>query len=420
MRGYTLPLAYLTILTVAIATGCASTDKSRSTPTSGTPSGQADPMAASDQVPAGEQQATPEIPPKDASPEAFARRIATTLAAGDPMPFARAIDLRRIIARGSRDLEISQATLDTFTGGFARTFILHKQIAASMQNGGQLRLLRVRPRDGAPQALLRAVVGSGVNYYELRIEETEHAYRVADIYIHMNGEYVSDSVRRVLLPIAAAEKDGGLDGISVDELDFVKHAAELQRTRLLAHEGDLVGALAIFDDLPESLRTNKNILLMRLSFATKASRAEYAQAIDDLQANFPDDPALDLPMIDGHFLRGETGKAIATIDRLNNNLEGDAYLQTLAGNILAKDDRAEKAKVRYWKAISMEPTLKTPYWQLIALSLAEKDFPTTAELLDALETQLDLTLNDLTSIPLYEEFVESEAYETWQTTRDTE
>jgi tetratricopeptide (TPR) repeat protein len=256
--------------------------------------------------------------------------------------------------------------------------------------------------------MFRLISGDGVNYHDLLLERGE-ALRIVDIFVHSNGEWISQLVRRGFLPVAARFGGGGTSS-DTQYLDNVQNILTM-----IEHYrgGRYEQALAVFDALPEELKKNRNILMQRFAVAVKAGGELYDAAMVDLKTAFPDDPSLGLVLIDYHFNRGEYDTAIAIIDRLDRDVGGDPYLDFFRANVLYVAGRLEEAKQAARRAIEAEPTLEDPYWTLVTISLDEREFTETARLLTEIENELGLVLGDLGGVPEYREFVESDAYPEW-------
>ena len=119
-----------------------------------------------------------------------------------------------------------------------------------------------------------------LNYHFLELERPRGPrIRVVDIYVMISGEKMSDLFRRLYL-IAVAEADRSfLTKLARGQGDLAKHGKDVQMMGKMAREGDSKGALKIYDGLPESLRFEKWVLLLRLMAAQNADEKTYLSAI---------------------------------------------------------------------------------------------------------------------------------------------
>ncbi|MCI0569825.1 MAG: hypothetical protein L0Y66_03670 [Myxococcaceae bacterium] len=237
-----------------------------------------------------------------------------------------------------------------------------------------------------------------------------------DAYIFVAGERLSETLRRMYLAGAAEVDQSLLNRLLGKEQAFLRSVPKMLEMQRLLREQKFKEALAVYAELPAMARQEKANMLLRLAAAVQVGEAEYSQAIGDFEKQFPNDPALDLVSMDGHFLRKDYAATLRSIARLDRRVQ-DPYLQFIRGSVqLEKGDRKE-AKARFQAAIDQEPTLQVAYFTLLGLSLQDREHKETARLLTALERDAEITLNDLEGVEEYAEFVKSREYKAWKKQR---
>ncbi|HSN93098.1 MAG TPA: hypothetical protein VLS93_17840 [Anaeromyxobacteraceae bacterium] len=281
-----------------------------------------------------------------------------------------------------------------------------------------MRLLRVRPEKGEGRALFRVLGSSGVNYLDLYLQRAGSGkVRVVDCYVFISGETLSQTMRRMYL-LAASEADMSLlDRLAGKEREFLKNVPVLKKMQQAQQEKRYGDVIAAYDELPGSLKKERVFLLPRFAAAAAlGDDKQYRRAIEDYEKALPDDPSLDLVSVDGHVLRKQYDRALARVDSLDSRVK-DPYLQFLRGSILLQKGDRDGAKQRFHMAIAGEPGLPAPYWALIELSMQDKDFRSTAELLTAIERNGGVQLANLEDVPAYADFVKSKEYGPWKARR---
>ncbi|MEJ7639603.1 MAG: hypothetical protein WKF75_16915, partial [Singulisphaera sp.] len=158
---------------------------------------------------------------------------------------------------------------------------------------------------------------------------------------------------------------------------------------------------------------DKNLLLLRLQAAPNLGDEEYTAVIEDFRKYHPDDPCLDILSIDTSILKKDYAKALASIDRLDKAVGGDPYLDSLRANVYLDGQKPDAARQAARRALEREPTLIDAYWSLVAISLKEREFAETLELLNAIGEKFDIVFEDLGTMPEYAEFVETPQYQQW-------
>jgi uncharacterized protein HemY len=224
---------------------------------------------------------------------------------------------------------------------------------------------------------------------------------------------LTETMRRPFLAVAADASKSTLARLTTSKRDRLKYSDKLTDMGQAVRAGRSREVLDIFAQLPESLRKEKSILIMRLMAARQIGENETLEAIEAIRAEYPNDPCLDLIMIEDCAMRKQYGKALAAIDNLDRAVGGDPYLDVRRGAMYMDEKKSAEAKKHYQKAIDAEPTLKLPYWSLVSLSLKEKDFAETCRLLDLVHDKLGVETRGVDQGPHYAEFVKSPEYREW-------
>lgn len=358
-------------------------------------------------------------PPDHAKEIAFARAFAEEVGRGDlPAALAR-IDWDALLDRALRDAGSDATFEEGFRRGFKKSQKepgrLFPTLVAAVKAGGSFTFLKVRERGGETRALFRFVrEDGGFNYYDCLLAAGKDGRpRVADLHVFLAAEDFSATLRRQYLPIANEYSKGFLEKLLTSESEFVKSIPELDRMGQLQRGGEPAAALAIFRKLPESVRKEKSVLLLRLQAAQEAGEAEHLAAIADFRNFHPEEACIDMLMIDAHAYAKRFDEAIACVERVDAMVEGDPYTDLLRGNLLWQKGDAAGAKRAGAEAIAAEPTLADAYWFLISIAVGEKDYAETARLLTEVERRCRAEIADLRKIDAYKGFVESPEYEKW-------
>jgi tetratricopeptide (TPR) repeat protein len=349
---------------------------------------------------------------------AFAQEIESSLSACETALFESSVDFEALLGRSTADLEIPEEIRAELVGGVARGFVLGEEICKALQDSGSYDLLKVRRVEGEPRALFRIVSDGGFNYHDLLLSITEgDNVAIVDLFVLSLGEWVSQTARRGFLPFMAQLEEGSLDRMKPGENLFLENIPSILSMQQRYRQGDFVGALEVFDSLPAELKKHRNILMTRFAIALEIGGEAYDAAMLDLKNNFPGDPGLDLVLVDHYFNEGRFDRALEIIDRIDGWVGGDPYLDFMRANVLYADGKPDEARAAARRAIEREPGLEDPYWTLVSISLDEGNYAETARLLSEIEGELGVVIGDLSTIPEYSKFVQSEAYGTWIATR---
>ncbi len=352
----------------------------------------------------------------------FSKKIETSMNDGDPSILDNSIDFDAIVDKAIKTYTIGDNIKNGYRSSVKKSLeksSYGQRILDVMEDTGSYKFLRLQRVNNEYRALFRMLdAEGGLNYHNMYLTQTKSKeVKIVDIYTFSNGELMSDTLRRGFLPLMYDAEKGIIKKLLGWESDFVKNLPKIQKMQELNREGKNEEALKIYYELPSSLQKDKNLLILRLRYAADVDEKEYDSAMQAFRKGFPNDPALDLLMIDSHVINKKYNEAIQSVNRLDKSVGGDPYLHIMRGNIYHADNKFGPAKESAKKAIAEEPQLIDAYWLLVAISLDEKNYKETTRALLAIEDDLGIPLTDLKDIPEYEGYVNSKEYGEWMKSR---
>lgn len=363
------------------------------------------------------------VPLSEAECRDYARSVAEAFASGDPAALNKLIDWDTILEPMVAGLEISDSFRASVLKGMRKQLDdpeagLSGQLIKIVKNNGKFAFVHMRQSRGRPVALFRMIspgAQSGLNYYEF----TPRRYpggevRASDIYVYSSGEFVSEICRRTMLPIIADKSRSTRDKLNAGERDYVHDFMDVGRAVTLTGQGKPADALAIYKKLRPGTRKQKVVLLNHLRAAQGfGDEKEYAAVIEEFRKNYPDDPGLDLISIDGYIIRRDFDAAIKALDRVDQAVGGDPYLNLIRAGICESRGDREAARRFVRRAVEHDPTLLQGHWALVGYSLTAEDYKETLERLKEIDRGFTMVFSDLTKVPLYAGFVKSPEYREW-------
>jgi tetratricopeptide (TPR) repeat protein len=349
----------------------------------------------------------------------LAERVEATMAEGDARAFAEAMDWELLFDRSTAGVDTPDEMESGFRAGLLKGVTggggLPAQVAQAVQQGGGYRLLRVREKDGELRALFRFLLPeAGVNYHDLLLVQGDNGQvRIGDIHIFLSAEDLSTTFRRFYVVMVAEQNRSLLEKLSGKTAVYAEHLDEMQAMNTSIQSGQPATALATYDSLPDELKADKYVLLTRYRAAAEIGDAECSQAVRDFKQHHPDDACVDFLSIDLCATTGEFDKGLECIDRMEESVGGDPYLNVLRAGTLALANRLEEALEAGKAAIEAEPNMIQAYWKTLEVALQLKDFKEVTRLLDQLAANFEIEFEDLTQIPEYAEYVKSAEYQKW-------
>ncbi len=357
---------------------------------------------------------------QEAAFKRFALAIQESIGEGDPSLLDGSFDADLLLERAVGSYPLEPKHKESFgtalrkRGGFG----LGGSIVRAIEEEGSYTFLRLVRVGGEDRALFRLISESGLNYHGLTLRLVDGQVRIVDFLHYMNSELLSETLGRAYLEAVAAEEKGLLARLVSKDGEWIRNLPKIQKMRQLGEQEEKYAeALKVYRSLPASLQKDKNLLLLRLKYASAADEKEYVKGMKLFRDTYPADPAVDLVTLDMLLLNEQYHEALQALGRIGTLVGGDPYLGVLRANILLETGDTAAAKESARRAVAEEKTLEDGYWVLITIALLEKDHRETARLLTALEKDLDIGLSDLQDAEVFADFTQSAEYRQWMKSR---
>ena len=349
----------------------------------------------------------------------LALAVQKEMAAGSADALNGAIDADAMIERISRNVDAPDAFKKAFVRSAASSLKFGQQVLTAMEGGGTYSFLRLKTDGGATRALFRLLpAAGGLNYHELVIERRDGKLRIVDILIYITGDLLTDTVRRMYVKGAAEVNKGLLDKLGGSDQLLVKYGHLLEKMGAQVREGKPKEALTSWGLMPEELQKEKLVMTLRVMAAGQIDDEEvYLRAIDAFQKAYPRDTAVDLIAFDGYFLRKKWEETFKTVDRLDQRLGGDPFLEVLRGNVWGAQEKWDNALECFLRGAKAEPSLVVAHWSVAGAALKVKNWKEVSRTLLILERDLKIEMTDLTEAEDYAEFIKTPEYREWMKAR---
>lgn len=339
---------------------------------------------------------------------------------GDIDAFNQLIDWDGIIARALKPSKAYKEFDEVFAASTKKN--IRNDIAAKIiklvKEGSQFRCLRIHTREGKKCILFRLMNSSkpSLDYFEFEpARQANGKVLVNDCYSYRSGETNTQRIRDHYLFLAPTASEASRRGkIEESVYDLAEHERHISEMAAFTDAGDWQSALRLYDLLPNAIQNTKYVLLTRLAAATQAGGQEFEDALNALHTALPNDRCWDFFHFDYYLAKHQYAETRAAIDRLDKQLGGDSYQDARRSLTYYMEKNYKQAREFAQKSIDAEDNVLLPYALLLQTALAEKNFDETARLLIAMEAKSLMKFpEDLTTVPVYAEFVESPQYQTW-------
>lgn len=364
--------------------------------------------------------ADPAEQPTDDECQTFGQTFEKLVVSGNVAEVNQMIDWDTLLGRATAGPQAADKFRAEYQLGLRQKLATAPGLAGQMvdqaKKGGDYRFLRVHTVDGQKRALVRLMTGEqgNLNYHDLvLVRRPGGQVGLADMFMFASGEFLTTTMRRAYLPMAAESSPTVLDELTPNETEFVQQLPRLGAMSVERNEGRPENALEIYAQLPMSLQRDKSVLMLRLSSAEHIGEREYDAAVGEFRRAFPDEPCLDLAAVETYMGQERWELARGCLDRLEKSVGGDPYLNVLRANLSLAEDKCGDARKFAQSAIDAEDSLALAYWSLVAISLKERNYDETSRLLNVISAKFHSDFNDLKAIPDYLDYVKSPQYRKW-------
>ncbi len=335
---------------------------------------------------------------------------------GNYEPFINSINKERIIEQVFEDIDSNNPNVSDFKKGMLSG--ISKQMGGTysqlFEESDLLEYVNYNEVGDYYSVLVRITGNSGVNYLELQLEkDVDGKISIIDIYPFLAGEFLTSTLNR--LAQMFLNENSLLDqitGADKKEKELLESLQKIITIRNYNAEGLFKESVDLYESFPESVKNNKLFIITVLPAASEISDDYYLSVIDRYNKYYPDDPGLPLMVLDAYLLRGKIDESLEMVDRLDEAVGGDNYLNYLRGSILIIGERNQKAKEYLNLTIENDIYREEAYWSLVELNLSEKNYDEVISLLDKLSFIFDYEFtSDGFSEEPYLEF--SESFKDW-------
>ncbi len=269
--------------------------------------------------------------------------------------------------------------------------------------------LRVHKPNGKYHFLCRVLARTGgVNYYDFSVIKKKEL-KIDDLYVYLNNQYISKSMSQIMVTM--------LPGVIADDDKSKASLITLKKIIAAKNKGDFAGMLRLYNGLSEEQKKIKGFLNIRIVAAQQTNVAEYKKALDDYYILYPNEPGVNLMMIDRYVLDEEYQKALDIINRVDSIVGGDIYLNILRANMCTFTEDYEKAISSYEKYFTKfpnDPDNTEAYPTYISLLLFYDRYDDAIASAKKFKKQFGLDAFDSIPKENFPDFYESEDYKNYK------
>lgn len=251
----------------------------------------------------------------------FAMQVEKTIAKGDNVFLDNAISKEDFLKRV--DLEKTNDAIN-FIKGALEKFRIGSQVTTILADKDDFDLVKYYEKNGSAHLIFRVYMqaGKSLNYHDYEIVKREGKIKIADVYIYLSGELLSETCKNLYITLLEEAKNNksGFSEAAMPELNDLPEIKKLFMSRKYKEAKDKL------DNLPAYLRTSKTIQLMNIQVCAGIDFESFSKAIEEYKVAYPTAENINFIMIDGYFVQKDYEKALIAINKLDSQINKDPFL----------------------------------------------------------------------------------------------
>lgn len=318
----------------------------------------------------------------DAEREEFGEFLADCFNEGEMDALVARMDQSAYLKLITDGLGLTEAELVGFREGATKG--LASAIGQQFGNFTAGCFLRLQDSDRGKRILVRVMSEDGaVNYFGFIASRSRKGELLwQDCFIFLSGETMSETSRRTVLPLVSQMRKGALGFLKPKEAEYAQSFPAVHKASQQMQAGQLIQAWHTLEPLPEAVKLDRTVLMLRLRIAQDIDEAKYLRVMEEWEKAFPDDQSLDLISIDSELMRKNYAGCLRRIEAVNKRVGGDPYLTLLSANVCIESGDFETARKNARQALADEPTLYGAYDTLMSVGLRSNNPKETLAVLD--------------------------------------
>lgn len=218
------------------------------------------------------------------------------------------------------------------------------KIIQSLGRNGNYKLVKHYEKNNVHHLLFRLYSDDGLNYHDLELSKRNGKILITDMYIYMSGEDLSKTLSGLLISFSKKSNE--------QESKIMKITESVNNMRKQLLHNEYQKAMTYYKTLPDDIKHQRAIELIYLQICKGYGDDEYLGAMTEFHTKYPDDPNINLIMIDSYLLKKEYDKALEALNKLDQFIKTDPFLdftRALINNMAEQPEEARKYLEQIYK-----------------------------------------------------------------------
>ncbi len=289
----------------------------------------------------------------------IAQKIDSSILYKHPRLFDQLIDETVFSGKVSKVLNTknSSGILQGIREGLKRVG-LGDRIIESLGDDGHYEMVKHYEKDGIHHLVYRLYSDDGLNYHDIELCKRKGKTGIADIFVYITGENLSNTISQ--LANSFVEFEGKTRNNSKQVVEAIN------RIREYSGSGEYQKALRFYEKLPKNIQDQRTVKVIYLQVCREADTEKYRTGLEQFRNQFPNDPNIDLLMIDAYIMDNDFDNALACINRLDSFINKDPFLDFYRALICNMGQKSKDARLYLESLYQNYPDFGTGVIELIA------------------------------------------------------
>lgn len=212
---------------------------------------------------------------------------------------------------------------------------LGQNIINGIKDNGFYELVKQYEKDNKQHLLFRLYSDSGLNYHDFELTKRKGEVGIADMYIYLSGEDLSETLGDLLTSFSELKAD--------HESEVQAQTKAVKKVKDLYQSGEIEQAKDYYEQLPESLKKQKALQIMNIQISTRLNKEAHAAALKEYQSLYPNEANISLLQLDYYIAQQDYKKSMESIDKLDTMINRDPfldYIRALIANLMNEPAQA--------------------------------------------------------------------------------
>lgn len=252
---------------------------------------------------------------------------------------------------------------------------------------------------------------TGLDYHEYHLSKIENEYRIVDIYMYYEDILLSQKIREVYNIVAHATHPDFFSS-EVLKSSMLKLKSEEKLIKSYS-EGKYKKTLKQYNKLDTEIQSERNIMLYALKASSYLSSDDMHSVLNKFTPETYSN-GLNLIVLEGLYTQEEYHNTLEYIDKVDESVETDPYLNFLRASVYKALGETDKAEWFLNKLMQDLPNEQSIYFSLLELYLENGRYADASLVLTDLSNNFGFYKEELAPLlSIYPKYLDSEECVTW-------